>query len=194
MVKKNACVFISGFGSNLKSLIQKSRDPGFPVNIRLIVSNNANAKGIFHAKKNSIPYLIVNTKKRDYENMIFKEIKRNKISIICLAGYMKIISKKFIKQVNKKIINIHPSLLPKFKGLHTFKRILNNNEKITGCTVHYVNYRLDSGKIIMQKKVKIRRNDTPNSLSKSRTLLSDNIETSNLFISQSISALVFCLI
>ena len=78
--------------------------------------------------------------------MIFKEIKKNKISIICLAGYMKIISKKFIKQVNKKIINIHPSLLPKFKGLHTFKRILNNNEKKTGCTVHYVNDKLDSGK------------------------------------------------
>ena len=166
MVKKNACVFISGFGSNLKSLIQKSRDPGFPVKIRLIVSNNANAKGIFHAKKNSIPYLIVNTKKRDYENMIFKEIKRNKISIICLAGYMKIISKKFIKQVNKKIINIHPSLLPKFKGLHTFKRILNNNEKITGCTVHYVNDKLDSGKVIIQKSFYINKDDNLETLKK----------------------------
>ena len=117
MVKKGACVFISGFGSNLKSLIDKSRDPVFPVKINLVISNNADAKGILHAKKNSIPYLIVDTKKRNYENIIYKEIKKNKISIICLAGYMKIISKRFINTIGKKIINIHPSLLPKFKGL-----------------------------------------------------------------------------
>ena len=166
MVKKNACVFISGFGSNLKSLIHKSRDPGFPIKIKLIVSDNEDAKGILHAKKNSIRYLIINTKKRNYENLIFKEIEKNKISILCLAGYMKIISKKFINKVNRKIINIHPSLLPKFKGLNTFERILKNNEKITGCTVHYVNDKLDSGKMIIQKSFYIKKDDNLETLKK----------------------------
>ncbi len=159
MVKKNACVFISGNGSNLKSLILRSRDKSFPINISLVVSNKKNAKGIIHAKKNSIPYLIINTKKNDFENRILEEVKKYKISIICLAGYMKIISKKFIRIFSKKIINIHPSLLPKFKGINTFERVLINNESKTGCTVHYVNEKLDSGKIIVQKSFFIDKKD-----------------------------------
>ena len=86
--------------------------------------------------------------------------------MICLAGFMKILSKKFIKKFKGKILNIHPSLLPKYKGLNTHKRALKNNEKYSGCTVHFVNSRLDSGKIILQKKVKITKNETENSLSK----------------------------
>ena len=159
MVKKNACVFISGHGSNLNSLIHNSRNHNFPINISLVISNNSSAKGIFHAKKNSIPYLIVNTKKRNFENNILKKIREYKISLICLAGYMKIVSKKFITNYGKKIINIHPSLLPKFKGLNTFERILKNNEKKTGCTVHYVNEKLDNGKNIVQKSFFINKND-----------------------------------
>ena len=91
MVRKNACVFISGYGSNLKALIKSSRDKIFPINIKLVISNNIRAKGILHAKKNSIPYLVVNTKKRNYENEILNEIKKHNISLICLAGFMKII-------------------------------------------------------------------------------------------------------
>ena len=159
MVKKKACVFISGYGSNLKSLIHKSRDYNFPIKISLVVSNNANAKGIFFAKKNSIPFLIINTKKRDFENILVKKIKNYNISIICLAGYMKIVSKKFINNFRRKILNIHPSLLPKYKGLNTFERILKNNEKKTGCTVHYVNENLDSGKSIVQKFFFIEKTD-----------------------------------
>ena len=108
MVKKNACVFISGNGSNLNTLIKNSRDNSFPIKIRLVVCNNKNANGIKYAKKNSIPYLIINTKKNNYEFTILKELKKYKISFICLAGYMKIISKKFIQSFRKKIINIHP--------------------------------------------------------------------------------------
>ena len=171
MVKKNACVFISGFGSNLKSLINKSRDPVFPIKIKLIITNNANAKGIVHAKKNSIPYLIVNTKKRNFEHIILKEIKNNKISIICLAGYMKIISKKFINNLKKKIINIHPSLLPKYKGLNTFERVLKKNEKKTGCTVHFVNEKLDSGKLIIQKSFYIGKSDNLKTLKQKTQVL-----------------------
>ncbi|MFL2852801.1 MAG: phosphoribosylglycinamide formyltransferase [Candidatus Pelagibacter sp.] len=164
MVKKNACVFISGYGSNLKSLIHNSRDYNFPINISLIISNNKNAKGVFYAKKNSIPYLIINTKTKNFENAMIKEIKKYKISLICLAGYMKILSKKFIMKFGKQIINIHPSLLPKFKGLNTFERILNNNEKKTGCTVHFVSEKLDSGKIINQKSFFIKRDDNTRTL------------------------------
>ena len=159
MVKKNACVFISGYGSNLRSLIRNSRNHNFPINISLVICNNVDAKGILHAKKNSIPYLIINTKKRNFETIVLKEIKKYKISLICLAGYMKIISKNFINNCGKKIINIHPSLLPKFKGLNTFQKVLKNNEKKTGCTVHFVNEKLDSGKIIVQKSFLINKND-----------------------------------
>ena len=159
MVKKNACVFISGKGSNLKNLITKSRDYSFPINIKLVICDNANAKGIIYAKKNRIPYLIINTKIKNYDNQILISLKKHRITLICLAGYMKIISKNFISKYGKKIINIHPSLLPKFKGLNTFSRILKNNEKKTGCTVHSVNEKLDSGNIISQKSFYISAND-----------------------------------
>ena len=164
MVKKNTCVFISGQGTNLKNLILRSRDNNFPINIKLIISNKKNASGIIFAKKNSIPFMIVNTKLRSNDNEILQILKRNKISFICLAGYMKIISKNFIKKFGKKIINIHPSLLPKFKGLNTFSRVLKNNEKKTGCTVHYVNEKLDCGNIIAQKSFYIDSNDNEKTL------------------------------
>ena len=129
MVKKNTCIFISGKGSNLKNLILKSRDYNFPIKIKLVISNNNEAKGIIYAKKNSIPILIINTKERNYENKILIALKKYKINFICLAGYMKIISKNFLKRFGKSVINIHPSLLPKFKGLNTYSRILDNKEK-----------------------------------------------------------------
>ena len=159
MVKKNTCVFISGQGSNLKNLINKSRDYSFPININLVISDNKNAYGINYAKKNSIPYLIIKTKLRIYENQILQALKKYKISLICLAGYMKIIPKTFLKKYKNKIINIHPSLLPKFKGLNTFSRIIKNKETKTGCTVHYVNEKLDGGNIITQKSFFINPND-----------------------------------
>ena len=164
MVKKNSCIFISGKGSNLRNLILRSRDDNFPINIKLVITNKKNANGIIFAKKNSIPYMIVNTKLKFYEDQILLSLKRNKINLVCLAGYMKIISNNFIKKYGKKIINIHPSLLPKFKGLNTFVRVLKNNEKKTGCTVHYVNEKLDSGHIILQKSFYINSNDNEKTL------------------------------
>ena len=164
MVKKNTCVFVSGQGSNLNNLIRRSRDNNFPIIIKLIISNNKNANGIIYAKKNSIPYVIVNNKHKNNDNQLLQILKKNNISFICLAGYMKIISKNFIKSFGKKIINIHPSLLPKFKGLNTFARILKNNEKKTGCTVHFVNEKLDSGQIIAQKSFSIDSNDDEKTL------------------------------
>tara|TARA_B100000963_G_C22530244_1_gene627265 strand:- start:263 stop:826 length:564 start_codon:yes stop_codon:yes gene_type:complete len=159
MVKKNTCVFISGQGSNLKNLIFHSRDSSFPIKISLVVSNNKNANGIKYAKKYKIPYVFVNSKLKNYENKILLYLKKYKISFICLAGYMKIISNSLIKNYKKKIINIHPSLLPKFKGLNTFSRMLKNKEKKAGCTVHYVNEKLDSGNVIIQKNFIINNYD-----------------------------------
>ena len=166
MVKKKTCIFISGNGTNLKNLINRSRDNNFPISIKLVITNNKNAYGIFFAKINSIPYIVINSKLRNSEKKILNVLKKKKISLICLAGYMKILSKNFIKEFGKKIINIHPSLLPKFKGLNTFSRILKNKEKKTGCTVHYVNENLDSGNIIAQKNFHISSSDSEITLKK----------------------------
>jgi len=151
MVKKKTCVFISGQGSNLKNLISYSRKVNFPIKISLVISNNKKANGINYAKKYRIPYVFINTKVQNYNNKILLNLKKYNISFICLAGYMKIISNNLIKNYQKKIINIHPSLLPKFKGLNTFSRMIKNKETKAGCTVHYVNKKLDSGNTIIQK-------------------------------------------
>ena len=159
MVKKNTCIFISGKGSNLKNLIARSRDKSFPIKISLVVSNNKDAYGLNYAKKFNIPYLFINTKIKNYENKVLIYLKKYKISFICLAGFMKIISNTLINSYQKKIINIHPSLLPKFKGLNTYSRMLKNKEKKAGCTVHYVNKKLDSGNLIVQKEFIVNRKD-----------------------------------
>ena len=168
MVKKNTCIFISGEGSNLKNLIFRSRDNSFPIKIALVISNNKEAYGLNYAKKYKIPFFLINTKLKNYENKILFYLKKYKISFICLAGFMKIISNTLIKNYQRKIINVHPSLLPKFKGLNTFSRMLKNKEKKAGCSVHFVNNKLDSGQIIIQKKFSINHKDDEKNL-KNRT-------------------------
>tara|TARA_Y100000996_G_scaffold106954_1_gene78605 strand:+ start:741 stop:1322 length:582 start_codon:yes stop_codon:yes gene_type:complete len=165
--KVKAAVFISGTGSNLKSLIKFSKTKKSPISISLIVTNNSKAKGLDFSKIYKIKRKIFNFKdKKITEKKILLELKKNKIYIICLAGFMKILSKSFIENFKGKILNIHPSLLPKYKGLNTYKRALDKKEKYSGCTVHYVTSKLDSGKIIIQRKVKINKKDTPKTLAK----------------------------
>ena len=165
--KVKTCVFISGRGSNLKSLIKSSKITSFPAKICLVISNKKNAKGIQVAKTFNIPSKIIQTKdKKKFELEVLPILKKKKIKLICLAGFMKILSDKFIKNFKYKILNIHPSLLPKYKGLNTHKKVLKNNDKFSGCTVHFVTKKLDSGKIILQKKVKINKQETVNSLKK----------------------------
>ena len=171
MVKKNTCVFISGQGSNLKNLIFSSRDSNFPIKISLVISNNRNAYGINYAKKYKIPYFFIDTKLSNYEKKILYNLKRYKISFICLAGFLKIVSNNLIQNYHNKIINIHPSLLPKFKGLNTFSRILKNREIKTGCTVHFVNNKLDSGNSIVQKFFFINNHDNENTLRRKTQVL-----------------------
>lgn len=165
--KSNTAVFISGRGSNLKSLIKYSKSKYSLIKIKLVVSNTINAKGLNYAKKSKIKYYINNYKNIAVsEKQIFKQLSKFKIDLICLAGFMKILSEKFIKKFKKPILNIHPSLLPKYKGLNTHKRVLKNNEKYSGSTVHFVTPKLDSGKIILQKKIKVLKSDNVKILEK----------------------------
>jgi len=165
--KIKTAVFISGTGSNLKNLIQFSKQRNFPISIDLIISNNAKAKGLIYANNFKIKKKVFNfSNKIIAEKKILSLLFKNKIELICLAGFMKILSKSFIQGFNGKILNIHPSLLPKYKGLNTHARALKNNDKYSGCTVHLVNSKLDSGKIILQKKVKIYKKDNIKTLSK----------------------------
>ena len=164
MVKVKTCVFISGEGSNLKNLILYSREKNFPIKINLVIYNNKNSKGINYAKKYMIPFKFINTKFKKSENEILYQLKKYNISFICLAGYMKIIPSKIINIYKNKIINIHPSLLPRYKGLDTFARVLKNKEKKTGCTIHFVNKKLDDGAIILRKSFYINSSDNEISL------------------------------
>ena len=165
--KIRTAVFISGTGSNLKSLIKFSKTKKSPISIELVISNTSKAKGLNYAKIYKIKKKVLNFKNKNLsENKLLSILNMNNIEIICLAGFMKILSKNFIKKFKGKILNIHPSLLPKYKGLNTHKRVLNNKEKYSGCTVHFVNARLDSGKIIMQKKIKVLKKETESSLAK----------------------------
>ena len=164
--KKKICVFISGKGSNLQSLYKYSLLKKSNYKIHLVVSDKQEAKGLFFSKNKKIKSIVSNDSKDTFEKKIFQIIKKEKIDILCLAGFMKILSSNFIKQLKIPIINIHPSLLPKYKGLNTHQRAIDNNEKFSGCTVHYVTEKLDSGKIISQKKVKILKKDNVISLKK----------------------------
>ena len=160
-------VFISGKGSNLKSLIKFSKKNKSPISVEFIISNNSKAKGLNYAKIYKIKKKILNFKNKNLsEKKLLSILKVNNVQMICLAGFMEILSNNFIKKFKGKILNIHPSLLPKYKGLNTHERALNNKEKYSGCTVHFVNSKLDSGKIILQKKVKISKNETKASLAK----------------------------
>ena len=165
--KINTAVFISGRGSNLGSLIKFFKKKNSPILINLIISNNANAKGLTYAKKSKIKWFIINFKnKKLSEKKLLKKLFNNKIDLICLAGFMKILSSDFIKRFKKPILNIHPSLLPKYKGLNSHKKVINNREKYSGATVHLVTAKLDSGKIILQKKIKISRHENEKTLEK----------------------------
>ena len=165
--KLNAAVFISGRGSNLKSLINFAKKKLSPIKIVLVVSSNKETQGLNYAKINNIKNIVVIYKnKLKPEKKLLDALVKYKIRLICLAGFMKIFSKKFILKFKGKILNIHPSILPNYKGLNTHKRVIENKEKFTGCTVHSVISSLDSGKIILQKKIKILRKDNENSLTK----------------------------
>jgi phosphoribosylglycinamide formyltransferase 1 len=165
--KIKTAVFISGTGSNLKNLIKFSKIKNTPISINLIFSNTSKAKGLRFSNQFNIKKYILSFKdSKMAETKILDLLNKEDIKLICLAGFMKILSRSFIKKFSGKIINIHPSLLPKYKGLNTHIKAIQNKDKVTGCTVHFVTAKLDSGKIILQKEVKVLKKDTPTSLAK----------------------------
>ena len=165
--KIKTAVFISGTGSNLKNLIKFSKVKNSSISINLIFSNTPKAKGLRFSNQFNIKKYISSFKDpKIAEKKILNLLKKENIKFICLAGFMKILSKDFIKNFKGKIINMHPSLLPKYKGLDTHIKAIQNKDKVAGCTVHFVTAKLDSGKIILQREVKISKKDTPTSLTK----------------------------
>jgi phosphoribosylglycinamide formyltransferase 1 len=165
--KIKTAVFISGTGSNLKNLIKFSKIKNSPISINLIFSNNSKAKGLRFSNEFNIKKYVSDFKDTKIsEAKILDLLNKENIKFICLAGFMKILSKSFIKRFKGKIVNIHPSLLPKYKGLNTHIKAIQNKDRVAGCTVHFVTAKLDSGKIILQKDVKILKKDTPTSLAK----------------------------
>ena len=164
--KIKTAVFISGRGSNLKNLIKFSKTKISPIIINLVITNKK-TEGLKYAHQYRINKEVIKyTNVKIAEKKILSILEKKKIKFICLAGFMKVLSKDFIKKFRGKIVNIHPSYLPKYKGLNTSVRALRNKEAFSGCTVHYVNSELDSGKIIMQKKVSIVKKETKASLDK----------------------------
>jgi phosphoribosylglycinamide formyltransferase-1 len=171
MTKKlNLCIFISGQGSNLKAILDACKNPNFPARVSCIITNKETAGGIDHAKSYNIPYAVISHKdyatKEAFEQAILDALKYEPVDLICLAGFMRILSPYFLEQWGRDIISIHPSLLPKHKGLDTHKRAIAAGDKHAGCTVHYVIPEIDAGNTIVQKTVTISPKDTEDSLAK----------------------------
>jgi len=168
--KLNLAVFISGRGSNLQTLIKNCKEADFPARINIVISNNPGAGGLKYAETANIPTEVVDHKKfptkSDFEQKIQLTLNKYQVDIICLAGFMRLLSKDFVEQWKDTIINIHPSLLPAYRGLNTYERALNDGCKESGCTVHFVRAEMDSGPVILQKTVKIIKGDTPDTLAK----------------------------
>lgn len=161
-------VLISGRGSNLQSIIDACRIDGYPAEIKVVISNIGDAYGLVRAHDNNITTRFVSHKnhatKAEYEEAILEILKEFKIDLVCLAGFMRILSPTLITPWEGRIINIHPSLLPKHKGLHTYERALEAGDTESGCTIHYVTPGMDEGEIILQKSVPIIEGETPDSL------------------------------
>jgi phosphoribosylglycinamide formyltransferase 1 len=170
MKKVKTAVLISGKGSNMKNLIKSCKKTEYPAEICLVISNNPEAEGLKFAQKENIPTFIVNhndfPQREDFDKKISQIIDNHNCQLICLAGFMRLLSKWFVEKWFNKIINIHPSYLPNFKGANAVRDAINAKAKFSGCTVHFVRTEMDCGPIIKQQKVNILENETESSLKK----------------------------
>jgi phosphoribosylglycinamide formyltransferase-1 len=166
--KIGLAVLISGEGTNLQSIIDACRIDAFPSEIRLVISNKGDAHGLIRAQNYNIPTRVVSHKdylsKADFEQTLLSILAEYDIDLICLAGFMRILSPFFVSHWAGRLINIHPSLLPKYQGLNTHERAVQSGDTESGCTVHYVTENVDDGGIILQRTVAITPSDTPQSL------------------------------
>lgn len=168
--KKRVAVLVSGNGSNFQALVDTSRDPSQCVccDITLVISNKADAFALKRAQKENVPSLIVNSKdypsRVEFDRAITAALEANKIDIVCLAGYMRILSDEFVKRWKGRLLNIHPSLLPRHPGLNAQQQCLDAGDRESGCTVHFVDEGMDTGAIIIQERVPVLRDDTAETL------------------------------
>jgi len=164
MTKKRVAVLISGSGSNLQALIDACAQPDYPAEIVLVLSNIADAYGLTRAEKAGIPTTIIShkdfTDRATFEAAIDATLREANVELVCLAGFMRILSAPFVEKWMGRMLNIHPSLLPAYKGLHTHQRALDAGEAEAGCTVHFVVPEMDAGPIIRQASVPIQAGDT----------------------------------
>ncbi|MCX5493256.1 phosphoribosylglycinamide formyltransferase [Kaistia dalseonensis] len=169
-IRKRVAILISGRGSNMTALIEAARDPAYPAEIALVLSNRADAVGLERARRAGIRTTVVDH--RAYPNRAAFDAAVNArlgvegIDIVCLAGFMRILTADFVSAWHDRMINIHPSLLPLFPGLHTHERAIEAGMRLTGCTVHFVRAEMDSGPIIGQAAVPIAFDDTPDTLAR----------------------------
>lgn len=170
-------ILISGNGTNLQAIIDASRKDSFPAEITIVISNNPSAYGLKRAISADIPIKVIDHKlfdqREEFDTAVSSELRKADCELVCLAGFMRILSEQFINNWPMKIINIHPSLLPSFKGRNVQKRAIDAGVRIAGCTVHFVISELDAGPIIAQAAVPVLRKDSPDSLS-ARILQQEN--------------------
>ena len=175
---KNIAIFISGSGTNMASILEACKTKQISAQVSVIICNNPNAKGIEIAKNYNVPVEIIDHKnyinRLEFDKTIINSLKQYKVDLICLAGFMRLVTKSFLEQLTCPIINIHPSLLPAFKGSNAVEDAFNYGVKIAGCSVHFVTEEMDSGKIISQKSVQVEKTDTLTSL-KAKILKQEHI-------------------
>lgn len=166
----NLGILISGRGSNMLNLVNASQRGLINSKVKIVISNNKNSIGIDKAKRKNIKTKIINQKdyesKKDFENALTNTLKNQNVDLVCLAGFMSILSKKFLKEWHRKVINIHPSLLPSFRGKNAVKQALEQRVKTAGCSVHFVDEGIDTGEIISQEEVPVSSNDDEETLGK----------------------------
>tara|TARA_R110000824_G_scaffold307619_2_gene495164 strand:+ start:54164 stop:54823 length:660 start_codon:yes stop_codon:yes gene_type:complete len=168
VAKLKVAVFISSRGTNMQSLVRACQTPDFPAEIACVLSNNLEAAGLKFAADNSIPTRTIDHRdfetREAFEAEITAYLEDLQIDLICLAGFMRLLTEEFVNRWRDRILNIHPSLLPAFKGLHVHERAIESGARFTGCTVHFVRPEMDNGPIIAQAVVPILEKDTPDEL------------------------------
>jgi phosphoribosylglycinamide formyltransferase-1 len=168
MEKRRIGILISGRGSNMINLIEATRDGRLDADVALVISNVDSAPGIALARERGVETIFINHKARsreEHDNEMAVELAKRSVSLVCLAGYMRVVSPAFIAQFENHVLNIHPSLLPAFPGLDAQRQALEQGVKVSGCTVHLIDEQLDHGPIIMQRAVEVRDDDTVEALS-----------------------------
>jgi phosphoribosylglycinamide formyltransferase 1 len=166
--RKRTAILISGRGSNMRALVERARDPSYPAEIALVLSSRPDAAGLAFAKEKGVACAVVDHKiyagREEFERSMQVLLELHRIELICLAGFMRILTPWFIGQWPERLLNIHPALLPAYRGLNTHERALADGVKIHGCTVHFVVPAMDEGPIIAQAAVAVLDSDTPDSL------------------------------